>query len=181
MKSIKDMSTGELAAFISSHLRKHDIDVVLSGGSCVSIYSNNKYVSSDLDFVDNQYFIRGEKVRDALSEIGFYEENRYFKNPETDLLIEFPPGPLSVGDEPVKDVILLRFSTGELRIISPTDCVKDRLASYYHFDDLQCLEQAVLVARDNKVDLAEVERWSSHEGKPDKFAEFRRLFEKHKT
>lgn len=181
MKAIRDMSTGELAAFICSHLKKYEIDVVLSGGSCVSIYSNNKYVSSDLDFVDNQYFIRGEKVRDALSEIGFYEENKYFKNSETDLLIEFPPGPLSVGEEAVKEVTLLKYTTGELRIISPTDCVKDRLASYYHFDDRQCLEQAVLVARDNKVDLAEVERWSSHEGKPDKFAEFRRLFEKRKT
>ena len=181
MKPIRDMSAGELASFICCRLKKNGIDVVLSGGSCVSSYSNNKYVSSDLDFVDNQYFIRGEKVRNALSEIGFYEENRYFKNSESDLLIEFPPGPLSVGEETVKEVILLKYATGELRIISPTDCVKDRLASYYHFDDRQCLEQAVLVARDNKVDLAEVERWSRHEGKPDRFAEFRMLFEKRKT
>lgn len=177
MKSIGDMAVGELAAFICTHLKKHDIEVVLSGGSCVSIYSNNKYVSSDLDFVDNR-FDRGKKVRDALSEIGFYEENRCFKNPETDLLIEFPPGPLSVGDEPVKEVILLRFSTGELRIISPTDCVKDRLAAYYHWDDRQCLEQAILVARDNEVDLSEIERWSSHEGKLSHFREFRRLLRK---
>ena len=180
MKAIRDMSTGELAAFICSHLKKNGIDVVLSGGSCVSIYSNNKYVSSDLDFVDNQYFIRGEKVRNALSEIGFYEENRYFKNPETDLLIEFPPGPLSVGDEPVKEVILLRFSTGELRIISPTDCVKDRLAAYYHWDDRQGLEQAVLVARDKEVDLSEIERWSGHEGKLRQFRDFRRLLGRRK-
>jgi hypothetical protein len=179
VKSIGHMSVGELAAFICSHLRKYDIDVVLSGGSCVSIYSNNKYVSSDLDFVDNR-FNRGKKVRDALSDIGFYEENRYFKNPETDLLIEFPPGPLSVGDEPVKEVILLRFSTGELRIISPTDCVKDRLAAYYHWDDRQGLEQAVLVARDNEVNLGEIERWSSHEGKLHQFHEFRRLLRKGK-
>jgi len=181
VKPIRDMSAGELAPFICCRLKKNGIDVVLSGGSCVSIYSNNKYVSSDLDFVDNQYFIRGEKVRNALSEIGFYEENRYFKNSESDLLIEFPPGPLSVGEETVKEVILLKYATGELRIISPTDCVKDRLASYYHFDDRQCLEQAVLVARDNKVDLAEVERWSRHEGKPDRFAEFRTRFEKRKA
>jgi len=181
VKPIRDMSTGELASFICCRLKKNGIDVVLSGGSCVSIYSNNKYVSSDLDFVDNQYFIRGEKVRNALSEIGFYEENRYFKNSESDLLIEFPPGPLSVGEETVKEVILLKYATGELRIISPTDCVKDRLASYYHFDDRQCLEQAVLVARDNKVDLAEVERWSRHEGKPERLAEFRTLSEKRKT
>jgi hypothetical protein len=41
-------------------------------------------------------------------------------------------------------------STGILRIISATDCVKDRLAWYYHDNDKECLEQAVLVAENNK-------------------------------
>ena len=40
MKPIKEMSRTELAAFIQSHLESNGIDVVLSGGSCVSIYSN---------------------------------------------------------------------------------------------------------------------------------------------
>ncbi|MFZ5453503.1 MAG: hypothetical protein ACOZF2_16715 [Thermodesulfobacteriota bacterium] len=76
------------------------------------------------------------------------------------MFLEFPPGPPSVGKEPIKEVEVLRFSTGELRIISPTDCVKDRLAAYYHWGDRQSLEQAVLVAKDNQVDLDELERWS---------------------
>jgi hypothetical protein len=33
MKSIKEMTQGELAAFIQSHLREKGIDVVLSGGA----------------------------------------------------------------------------------------------------------------------------------------------------
>jgi hypothetical protein len=49
MKSIKEMTQGELAAFIQTHLREKEIDVVLSGGVTVSIYSNNRYVSWDLD------------------------------------------------------------------------------------------------------------------------------------
>jgi len=44
MKSIKEMTNAELAAFVESHLRKKGIDVVLSGGACVSIYSSNRYV-----------------------------------------------------------------------------------------------------------------------------------------
>lgn len=52
MKSIGEMSIGELAALISSHLKRNGIDVVLSGGSCVSIYVANKYVSLDLDFIE---------------------------------------------------------------------------------------------------------------------------------
>jgi len=53
MKSIADMSLGEIAAFVCSHLRKHGINVVLSGGACVSIYTTNRYQSYDLDFVEN--------------------------------------------------------------------------------------------------------------------------------
>jgi hypothetical protein len=51
MKLIKQMNQGELAAFIDSHLRIHNINVVLSGGASVSIYSNFLYVSKDLDFI----------------------------------------------------------------------------------------------------------------------------------
>lgn len=52
MKSIKIMTNAELAAFIGSHLLERGIDVVLSGGACVSIYSNGKYVSMDLDLIN---------------------------------------------------------------------------------------------------------------------------------
>ena len=41
----------ELAGIITSYLLKRDIDATLVGGACVSIYSNNKYVSGDLDFI----------------------------------------------------------------------------------------------------------------------------------
>jgi len=71
---------------------------------------------------------------------------------------------MTVGDEPVKEIVELEFATGRLRILSPTDCVKDRLAGYYFWKDMQCLEQAILVAADNEVDMDEIERWSEHEG-----------------
>jgi hypothetical protein len=176
VKPIKDMSTGELAAFISTHLKRHGIDVVLSGGSCVSIYSENKYVSGDLDFIEfGSIGIR--KLKRVLGEVGFfYGKDRYFRSSETDIFLEFPPGPLSVGEEPIKEIVTLNFPTGELRIISPTDCVKDRLAAYYHWGDRQSLEQAVLVAKDNKIDLNELKRWSSVEGKLSVFLDIRKRF-----
>ena len=55
MKPISKMSVGEVAAYVSSHLRGLGIDVVLSGGSCVTIYSEGKYVSKDLDFIDTRF------------------------------------------------------------------------------------------------------------------------------
>ena len=168
MKRIAKMSVGELAAYVCSHLRKHQIDVVLTGGSCVAIYSQGVYVSRDLDFIDTR-FARASEIRDAMREIGFVPENRYYKHTDTDLVIEFPKGPLSLGNEPAGPVHEMKFSTGILRILSPTDCVKDRLAAYYHWKDLQSLEQAVLVAQARDIDLVEIKRWSRTEGMEDAF------------
>ena len=66
----------------------------------------------------------------------------------------------------------LVFSTGRLRLLSPTECVKDRLAAYYRWEDRQCLEQAAMVAAENQIDLDEIERWSASEGMS---AEFRKI------
>lgn len=41
----------ELAGFITQELRKRGIDTILVGGACVSIYSENRYQSYDLDYI----------------------------------------------------------------------------------------------------------------------------------
>ncbi len=123
MKKISKMDEAELSAYVQSHLKKAGIDVVLSGGSAVTIYSENKYVSKDLDLV-NIYAANRRKIKAAMSELGFQEEGRYFTHSETKLFIEFPAGPLSIGEEPVQEIVEKKVSTGTLRIISPTDCVK---------------------------------------------------------
>ena len=82
MKAVRDMTRLELAGFIAAEFRKRKINVVLSGGSCVSIYSQDKYVSMDLDFV-NAGFCRRSLIRDTMESLGFREENRYFRHPDT--------------------------------------------------------------------------------------------------
>lgn len=52
MKKIKDMSMEELAGYVCSQLEKEGIKTVLSGGSCVEIYSQGKYTSDDIDLID---------------------------------------------------------------------------------------------------------------------------------
>ena len=163
MKPLSDMTRLELAAFIGAEFKRRNINVVLSGGSCVSIYSQEKYVSMDLDFV-NAAFTKKSQIVSAMNALGFTEKNRYFVHPDTAYLIEFPPGPLGIGEEPVRQIDEIITSTGVVRIISPTDCVKDRLSWYYHGNDKECLEQAVLVAQANDIDMQEVKRWSVAEG-----------------
>jgi hypothetical protein len=174
MKKIREMSLGELAAFVSTHLRKNGIECILSGGGCVSIYTANRYQSYDLDFIESVSSGR-KAVRKILGEIGFLEKNRYFKHPDIEYLIEFPSGPLSVGGQPIQKTVTLSFATGQLTLLSPTDCIKDRLAAYFHWNDMQCLEQARLVSESNRIDIGEIRRWSKAENKLEEFESIREM------
>ena len=152
-------------------LQADSIQVVLSGGSAVSFYSSNKYVSKDLDLI-NTGFARRSKIKSVMESLGFTEKGRYFIHPETTFFVEFPDGPLSVGEEPVKEVSEFELATGTLKVLSATDCVKDRLCAFYFWNDLQGLEQAILVAKSQQVDLKEIKRWSKVEGKEKEFKTF---------
>lgn len=116
---------------------------------------------------------RLEVVEKAMVEIGFTRSRgRYFSNPNTEVLVEFPPGPLSIGDAPVRSTSKILVGNKTLLLLTPTQCVMDRLASYYHWDDEQALEQALLVAGRNGVDLKEIRAWSIKERNTDKYDEF---------
>ena len=57
-----------------------------------------------------------------------------------------------------------------MRLLSPTDCVKDRLTWWFHAKDRQCLEQAVAVTQTADVDVEELRRWSKGEHMAEAFA-----------
>jgi len=171
------MTQAEVGAYVQSYLRQQGIDVVLSGGAVVAIYTSGKYVSQDLDFV-NRYSASRKLIGNAMEELGFQDAGKHFEHPESKYYVEFPPGPLSIGEEHVINIDEIKMETGLLRIISPTDCVKDRLAWYYHSGDKQCLSQAVMVSRDREIDIKEIKRWSEGEGKSKEFEEIAEMFSK---
>jgi hypothetical protein len=178
MKSVKDMSMEELGAYVCSALEKEGVDTVLSGGSCVEIYSHGRYTSDDIDLIDR--FNGGHrKIKEVMIKLGFREHKmkRYFVHDDTTLFIEFPRGPLGVGDAPISHIVERKSETGILKLLTPTDCIKDRLAGYYHWDDEQNLEQAVWVACDNSFDMLAVEQWSEKEKKMEKFLKFKIKYE----
>jgi hypothetical protein len=173
MKPIAEMTQEEVGAFVSETLRAAGITVTLTGGACVAIWSNGKYVSNDLDFIEEGPVTRA-RVRAAMKSIGFEEDGRHFVHPDTKFFVEFPTGPLAIGNERIERASELNTVIGRLRLLTPTDCVKDRLAAFYHWKDRPSLEQALLVARDQTIDLNEVRRWSIREGHEAKFIEFER-------
>lgn len=167
------MPLEELAALVCSTLEEHGIAVVLSGGSVVSIYSNSEYVSYDLDFVPIGL---ARKVDKAMQSLGFAREQRHWRHPRSRYWVEFPSGPVAIGDETIHEFAERRTSAGVLRLLRPTECVMDRLAWYIHGADPQCLEQALRVAELHAIDFGRIERWALGEGPQgaERFREFER-------
>lgn len=166
----RTLSIDAVAAIVSEALTKAGLQAVLSGGSVVSIYSNNEYESYDLDFVTPESLDDLEKV---MGELGFERKSsRHFVHPDCDYFVEFPPSPLMLGDETVQDWTILESGEGSVQILTPTQCVMDRLAAFYHWNDRQCLDQAVMVAKRQPVDLGKVETWSTSENRLDGYREF---------
>lgn len=171
IKSLAQMDLIELAAYISSYLHQKNMPVVLVGGACVSIYCHNKYQTSDLDFIE-KYYTKRSMLKAALLEIGFVEQNRYFVHPQAKYFLEFPTGPLAIGDSPVKQIHELNTDLGVLALLTPQDCVRDRLSAFYYWHDRQALQQAVWVAQLHQLDLAYLQEWSQAEAMLDKFKLF---------
>lgn len=165
----KKIDIKELAGLISECLRKDGIDAVLVGGACVSIYSKNRYMSYDLDYVTYE---DKQKVKASLEKIGFQQKQKYFTHPDCPFLIEFVTPPVAVGKEAVRKFQNLSTVFGSIKLLRDVDCVKDRLASFYHWDDKQALFQAIEVCLEQRIDFEELERWSKEEGFITKFNQF---------
>ncbi len=176
MKISKKTTIGELGAIVCEGLKKAGIDCFLSGGAVVSIYTNNKYESFDLDFVS---LGDRSKIKGLMLELGFTQDkSRLFLHPNTIYLVEFPGSAIQIGESLVTEFNNIKLKTGTLRLLTPTDCVKDRLAAFYHWSDRQGLDQAVWVALAQPVKLSEVKEWSKKENKALEYDEFEKALKK---
>lgn len=172
MKIRHGMRTEDLAAIVSQALEDDGFLAVLSGGAVVSIYSANLYESKDLDFI-SQHPIKS--LEPTMKRLGFTRgPGRHFEHPDSEFIVEFPQGPVQIGNRLISDWVTLTKAMGSIRILSPTQCVMDRLASFYHWNDRQCLDQALLVSRTNRVNLSTIRTWSAEEGHVTGFREFQR-------
>ena len=165
---LKKIKLKELADLVSKELSNNNISAVLVGGACVSIYSMNKYQSLDLDYVSPD---STEIIEKVLRGLGFIRKGkfRHYVNDKCPFYIEFPPGPVAIGNEfPITQFNKIK----SIVLLNPTDCVKDRLAAFFYWDDEQSLKQALLVAAAQKVAIKEIKRWSINEQNEEKYNRF---------
>ena len=162
----------QLWKYVASHLSKNGIDTMLVGGAVVAIYSDGAYRSGDLDFVQLSYL--SDQVPPVMKEIGFIKQGgRHYAHPKCKhLIIEFVAGPPGIGEDTKIEPAVVKFNGTSIKIYSPTDCIRDRLASYIHFKALECMDQAVLVAKTNPFDRDKIKKWCKSEGAPEAFTVF---------
>lgn len=177
MKNISGLSIKALAAYVSHYLRQNGVANVLTGGACVSIYTENKYLSYDLDFV-NIHEIPISRITSVLKEIGFEEKDRIYINTNVDYSVDILSPPLSVGEEKINTVNSIIVDEMKLELLTPTDSIKDRLAAFYHWSDRQALEQALMIGKSNPVDFENVRKWSEMEGEIERFEFFLKQLKK---
>ena len=169
----KNCTEEELWRYVGWHLEGAGIGSVLVGGAVVAIYTEGLYRSGDLDLVPDD--MGRERLTEVLAQIGFHpSKSRYFKHPEcSHLFLEFPRGPVELGEQYPVVPAEIGVAGRTLRLLSPTDSVKDRLAGYIHWKSRANFDQAVLICQRQKtrVDLEEVREWCEQEGGKDEFEE----------
>jgi hypothetical protein len=162
----------ELWRFVASHLARNGVDTILVGGAVVAIYTDGLYRSGDLDLVQMGYL--SQRIPELMREIGFeIQAGRHYRHPRLrHLIIEFANGPPGIGEDTRIKPATMEAEGTIIRLYSPTDCIRDRLASYIHFQAEDCLDQAVLVATRHPFDRARVKKWCESEGAPEAFTRF---------
>jgi hypothetical protein len=170
VEEITDKTTlHELATNVSDALHDAGIVATLSGGAAASIYTDNRYVSVDLDFVTVAQI---DELKSVLEPLGFkhtgHPRMSVFDHPATNWYLEFPPAPLSFGGTYVDPAngSVMPTRLGNLRIISPTQSVMDRLIAAAAWHEPQSLELAVLVAtcQTKNIDWNDLNEWVVREG-----------------
>ncbi len=170
MKVTKSMNRKEFAAVVVQQLEKHGISCVLVGGACVSIYTEEKHASRDLDFISPYSH---QAITNALSEIGFTKEGRYFSHPKSELYVEFPSGPVAIGNQiPIKPEGKIKIKSTTILMYSPTQCVMDRLAAWFHWNDRRSLIHALWVCEKHPVNLEKIKKWAKQENAVEKMEIF---------
>jgi len=171
----KNTSMIELAVVVAQHLKHKDIRVVLVGGLAVDIYTENQYLTDDIDMVDISYQ-KPAVLRAAMLELGFTKQGRVYRNSSTDIVVEFPSAPLAVGDELIKEQTNIETEFGEIPILFAVDVIKDRLAAYLHWKDQQSLIQALCIMLCHEIAPKEIKAFYENEASEEAFRKLQNMY-----
>ena len=115
--------------------------------------------------------LRGPGGADVLHQLGYRRTADFYVHSGSPFPLEFPPGPLMVGDDLIDRWDTIRRADQVLYVLSATDSCRDRLAAFMFWNDFSALEQALAVchARRPKIDFALIRDWCRRAGHIEKF------------
>lgn len=171
MKLTARSALADVAVAVGDELRRSGIRAVLTGGACANLYSDGAYASLDADFVLLAPCTTDELDR-AMAKLGFARRKDRYVHPDLEFFVEFPRGPLGIGEDVQIRPVLQSRGTRKTLALSATDACRDRLAAFYHWNDRQSLAAAVSIAVANRVSLRKIREWSRMEGQQSLCREF---------
>jgi hypothetical protein len=157
---------------VCTALHHADTTAVLTGGSAATVYAPSSYSSLDADFI--AYHLADVlRFRQVIHDLGFEDRGGTYVHSLVPITLDFPSEDIRIGSQPRDRYETLEQDGLILHILTPTDCVCDRLASFFWFNDRSALLAACAVAsRQAKADLDEVREWTEDEGEAAKFEQF---------
>jgi hypothetical protein len=171
----------DLWKYVAWNLGEAGIEAILVGGAVATIYTEGEYETDHIDLALLDERARN-RVAEVLGALGFAgNEERQFRHARcARLYVEFPVGPLAaLGNDNNINLVTKPVAGRVLKLLGPTDCVKDRLSSFIHWRDRDCFAQAVLVCVwQDSVDLRELKNWCAREGAPAAFGALREAIQK---
>lgn len=162
----------ELAFIVGDEFIRVGARAVLSGGGAATIYSRDAYQSQDLDFVLS--YTGG--LASVIEQLGFSQSGAIYRHEDVAWTIEFIQSELAIGEDYEIKPDRLEQNGKQLDILSPTDCVRDRLAWFLNYNppDYGALSQALLVAKAEResIDFELIRSWAQTQSFPDRLALF---------
>jgi hypothetical protein len=173
----KNSTLTDVAFAVCTALHQTGAVAVLTGGSAATYYAPHAYQSRDLDFVIT---MRGSNSASALDALGFKLKSNFYVHAASPFTLDFPPGPLAIGDEEVTTWATVTRGNERLFVLHPLDSCRDRLASLLFWNDFSGLDQALAVhrARRAEIDLEDLRAWAQRERQLKKFELYEELFDR---
>lgn len=154
--------------------RESKQDVVIVGGSAIQVYSNDTYVSGDVDIVGDR-----NKVIALLEQWGFAKESRFWSHPRLDLLVD-PVDSYYNGDSRLLVTVSTRF--GPVRLASVEDLIAKRLVEVrvWARGGKELFDQALVLAAEfyERIDWDYVVSVAKRDGAVDLVTELRQRADK---
>lgn len=162
-----------IAGIITEALDPLGILPVVVGGTAVEFYTLGQYATIDIDFVG----IINDEMKKVLAGLGFIRDGRYWRIPQTDIMIEFPSEELSGTLDKVQPV---EFNGRKAYFIGIEDLILNRVQEAKHWNYSESAEWArtLMITHYDDIDWSYCHKKAHYYQCSEKFDEIQRSAKK---